>query len=476
MVKVLFVNPPYSPFTPPESVVPPLGLARVITASKQTADIRLVDMGCEEVFGNDSWTLLDYELRKFKPDIIGIGPLTSANIYKGEEIAKYAKSLQQSIITIFGGADPSAAFEKRLNECKELDAVAVGESEFLFAKFLDVWDKTKYWPKINGLAFRNNGKIIFSNVSRLSLDDFSRLPPPDWSFFHLDKYRKIANRFGFKPYLSLEMSRGCPYNCIFCVSKNVFGHHIKMRSQKNIIKELEDAINRFGYTRFSFNDDNAGMNAEYLLSLSKKILQNISTKIEFTLTMRPDSPLFDNKSILINLVKAGLKEIFLGCESEDSKVIRKTIKTKNPDKWKEQIRYAIELCRKSKIATRTNWMIALPEQTMESFLNTINFICEIKPNTSLISILQPYPGTDITNNIHGSWNSYGIKILSSNPSDYSASKYDPPIETKWLSRDEIIGLIYLFLRRVGSTSIADVSGSPYYLFEYWKNRGKVKLK
>lgn len=467
MIKLLLVSPPLSAYSSPASLVPSIGLVRLGTSAETLARVELLDMAIDQASGRDSWSSLHQLIKDFQPDIVGIGPLLSANVRKGENVAKFVKSILTNVVVIAGGPDPSAVTEERLLDCRYIDGIIRGEAEIAILAFLKLWNQRDSWHEIPGFCYRAEQNVILTPVTRLEPEEFEQLPLPNWSLLPIDSYKEAARRNGITPYLPVEMSRGCPYSCCFCVSHMLYGHKLRTRSVQKVIDEIDSAVKIFGYRRFTFNDDNAGVNIEHLISIGERIIQCLQEKIQFSVALRPDSKIFDQPNVLTELRKAGLSEIFLGCESEDTMVIAELDKTVNPKRWKWNIERAVDMCRRHEIACRTNWMIGIPKQTKEIFFRTIEFIKMLSPDTSLLSMLQPYPGTKFYDYITNKYESDGVCVLTKNPAEFVAGRIESSVETKWLTKEDIVDLVYQFLNTVGPRTTVDVSGSPYYLFEKW---------
>ncbi len=470
MTKLLLVCPPYSPFTPTESAVPPLGLACIAAVSRPNAEVRVVDMGCMEALGMDSWTNLINTIDTYHPEIVGIGPLVTSNVHKGMEIARVIKSSRHSPIVVVGGPDPTFTYYQILTSNSDIDVVFLGEAENSFLEFIQYWDKPMEWPSIRGIAFRYNGRVETTARSLLTSQEFNELPRPAWDLFPLQYYAEIAQRAGFAPYLPIESSRGCPLNCIFCACTQLFAHRMKYRSAKSVVDEIESNMSLYGYRRFVFNDDNAGINVNHMINITLELLKRSVRNIQLACSTTVEARIFGDELVLRDLKSAGFSELFMGCESPHPETIAIVGKTHHPDRWPNYIRQAVELCRKVNIASRTNWILGLPTDTKEKFLGTIEFIKELRPDSALVSLIQPYPGTPLAHLIETDPNSIGVYPLTSNPSEIIASKFEPVVYTKWMTKEEMIELAYRFIYSLSPYLEANVSGSPYYIFELWRER------
>ncbi len=469
-MRVLLINPPYSPFTPPESAVPPLGLARIAAASRAVADVRVLDMGCLEALGRDSWTALIDLLDEYRPDIAGIGPLVTSNVQKGEEVARVLKASEHPPMIVIGGPDPTFTYQERLEVCKDIEVVFLGEAEFSFPAFIQVWQQPEEWFSLKGIAFRHDGATQVTQRTLLTPREFAALPPPAWDLFPLQCYAEVATRAGFEPYLPVESSRGCPFECIFCATTQLFAHRVRHRPGRVVVDEIQDNARRYGYRRFVFNDDNATVSKYHILKIAKGIINRKLEYLQVACSTTVEAGIFADKDALHLLKQAGFRELFMGCESPHPDIIAMVGKTVHPERWPEYISHAVSMCREVGIASRTNWILGLPGDAREKFLATIDFIRDLKPDSALLSLLQPYPGTRLASLMESDPASIGVYKLTSNPSAMIASKFDPVVYTRWMSREEMIELAYKFIQLLSPYCESNVSGSPYYIFELWRDK------
>ncbi|RKE02450.1 B12-binding domain-containing radical SAM protein [Marinifilum flexuosum] len=468
-MKVLLINPPYSAYSPKESAIPPLGLARIASTIRKKANVQVLDMACKEVLGKDPWGELLHTINLLKPNIIGIGPLVTSNVNKGLRIAKIIKSILPESKVTLGGPDPTFTYNKLLQNTN-VDTVFIGESEKSFLAYVQSYNDASLLKNINGIAFKLKGKIISNGRNYLTNKEFDSLPMPAWDLFPIEEYSEIAKKNNFEPYLPLESSRGCPLDCIFCSCTNIFSSKIRLRTSQSIVNEITHNINKYHIKRYVFNDDNVGIHINHLLAIADKIIKSQLDEVKFAISSTLDSKLFSDLNHLLKIKAAGFDEIFMGCETIHEDAIKKVRKTSNPNLWAKNIKNAVELCRRAGIASRTNWIIGLPTDTKDKLLQTIEFIKELKPDTALMSLLQSYPGTYIDHEINKDENKIGIHKLTENPSDVVASKFDPTLYTQWLSSDEMIEIAYKFIYTLSPYFEANISGSPYYIFELWREQ------
>ncbi|MFB9238164.1 B12-binding domain-containing radical SAM protein [Plantactinospora siamensis] len=469
-MRTLLIAPTYSPFTPRESAVPPLGLARLASIAKKYGSVQVIDMGAYEAAGQDGWHALLDQLPPEEPTIIGIGPVVTANRVKAMRIARVARRHFPAACIVVGGPDPTFTFEQLLHEEDSVDVVFLGESELSFAQFVQASAAPGAWAGIAGIAFRDSGAVRSSPASLLTREQLDSLPLPNWESFPLPVYRRIAQEAGSTPYLPIETSRGCALKCIFCACAALFERKFRNRSAESVLHEMNRISEKFGVFRFALNDDNPSINVNHVVKLAEVLASERSGHFELTFSATVDCSIFRAPEKMSLLRSAGFMEVFMGCETPNAEVIAATLKTKRPEEWGTRIASAISTSREAGIASRTSWILGLPRETVASFLATIEFIREHRPETALLSLLQPYPGTLMAEYVADPDNPYGLRRLSSASAGMIASKFDPVVETADLKRADIIDLAFRFITELSPVVEANVSGSPYYLYEFWRDR------
>src|SRR3989338_6475585 len=122
-------------------------------------------------------------------------------------------------------------------------------------------------------------------------------------------------------------SRGCPYNCSYCVSPLIWLREVRWRSPENVIEELKEIIKKFQIPQFHFWDDNFLLNREYVIGLCEGILKE-NLKIKWIGLTRA-SHVQKNKDLIDLLAKAGCIGLEVGIESANPETFLQIHKEEN---------------------------------------------------------------------------------------------------------------------------------------------------
>ena len=273
------------------------------------------------------------------------------------------------------------------------DAYCIGEGEKPLLNLIDKIQKGITYIDTLSFQFKCNGNIIKNPLEPFE-KDLDALPPYDWDIF--DSSGLLEERKGW---ISLSLSRGCPFNCNFCINhkmKSILGvnGYVRQKSVKRSIDELIDLIHKFPSIKvFNFEDDilifNKSWTNEFILGYRKKIYEKYG--IKFKIEARVD---VINEEIIKDLKEAGCQEIQFGVETGNPK-LRNFILNKSISD--EQIIHAFDLCRKYEINTLAFIMLGLPGETEATVIDTIRLLARIKPYLIRPSFIFPIYGTEFYN-------------------------------------------------------------------------------
>jgi len=341
------------------------------------------------------------KIKGFNPDIVGI-PAYTSEIHDAADTARCVKEIINDVLTVVGGPHCSAIPVETLKEFDSFDIATVGEGEFIM---LDLASGKKL-EKIDGIVYRNNGKII-QNKPRKLISDLDSLPMPAWHLYDMKKYRGggLSSGFGKKDEsleIPVEGARGCPFNCIFCY--RVTGRNIRFKSAKKIVDEVERNVNEYGATKIFFIEGTFAVNRKIAMEMLEELIRRgIHQKITWSTGTRSD---ITNRELLLKMKESGCNFIGYGVESGCQEILDKIKKGITLD----QITKSFEMSKEVGIKTEANFIIGHPFETEESVLKTIEFAKNLNADYANFAILVPFPGTKIVEMARKK--SGGLKILS----------------------------------------------------------------
>lgn len=266
----------------------------------------------------------------------------------------------------------------RPNEILELtgtDAVIRGEPELTV---LDI-SKDNNLKNINGITYKSENKII-SNPDQKLLD-LDKLPIPA---YHLLPIKKYFYDFLGKNFMLFEGSRGCPFNCIFCLKKT-YGDKYRKKSPEKLTDEIKYAVKEFGIRNAFFVDLEFTINKKLVEYVCDFIL-NEKYNLRWSCQGRLDDV---DKIMLMKMRKAGCKLIHYGVETGSERIMRLINKRITFDKIEEGMRLTKEVG----IDSVCFFILGFPTETFEDMKKTIDLAIKLNPTYASFHLAIPYPGT-----------------------------------------------------------------------------------
>jgi anaerobic magnesium-protoporphyrin IX monomethyl ester cyclase len=333
---------------------------------------------------NPLWSEVKETIESYSPDIIGITMLTGT--YKSaENIARIAKGLNEDVVVVVGGTHPTVLPEETIKN-EYFDYVVRGEGEYTFLELV----KGVRIEDILGLTYVNkNGEIVI-NPDREFMKDIDSIPFPN-----RDSY---LNDTQYMDYGYVLTGRGCPFECTFCASKRIWRGHVRLRPPENVVEEVKSVYNKYSTKLFYFVDDTFTLNKKRTEKICELLLES-NLDITWICDTRVDTI---DEELLKLMKESGCTRVKVGVESGSERIL-KMVKKKIT---KKQIREAVAHIKGEGIDLTIYLMIGFPTETKVEMQETLDFAMELDPTYYSLSILAPYPGTEIYDEIIRS----GIKL------------------------------------------------------------------
>lgn len=313
-------------------------------------------------------------LEKHDPDVVCFSVMTTQYL-SVKKLCEKIKRLNEKITIILGGYHPSLMLDSVLDEA-QVDYIVVGEGEETFSQLMEYLKDGKGSPEdINGLAFKKDGKKVFTGPRKL-IDKLDELPYPSWDI--LPKQDEV---------MQISTSRGCPFSCSFCSISSFYGRRFRTRSIQSVIDEVKTYVNR-GYRNIIIADDNFLTHVERVIKICREFER---LHVKFVCQGRIDV-IYRKPEILKILHDAGCYVLALGLESG----IQEGLDALNKDFTLRQVEaVARELESYPDIARVWCLMVGTGDEndTRPRIEKSINFALSLPYDFIQLSILTPYPGT-----------------------------------------------------------------------------------
>ncbi|MFO7773630.1 MAG: DUF4070 domain-containing protein [Dehalococcoidia bacterium] len=212
--------------------------------------------------------------------------------------------------------------------------------------------------------------------------DIKKTPVPLWSLIDRKKYQSMT----------IQYSRGCPFNCEFCDIVIMNGHVPRTKTAAQIIAEL-DALYDMGWrASVFFVDDNFIGNKRKLKS---EILPAITKWMEerkhpFAFFTEASINLADDEELMRMMVKAGFDTVFVGIESpnEESLVECNKMPNKNRD-----LLASVKKIQNHGLQVQGGFIVGFDSDPVSIFKSQIDFIQNSGIVMAMVGVLMAPPGT-----------------------------------------------------------------------------------
>jgi anaerobic magnesium-protoporphyrin IX monomethyl ester cyclase len=347
----------------------------------------------------DVVNLFEQKIMEFKPDIIAFS-LWGSHLHAEGEFHAYFRGLTiielsdtKDIPIIVGGTVPTWETIETLKHPK-INYVIRGESELVYLDIANRIDAGESLSGINNLWIDHGDGNIEQNPLRKLIDPLDVLPHADFDIYD--------DRSFIRPYhgkmiriLDHELSRGCVYDCTFCLSPF---QRKSYDSPKNFRREksVEKIIDEISYLKQRYKLDMIRYQDETFMLMSLDKLKDLAPKYkdQINLPFIIEANINSVTDEKIRLLKEmGCVNICFGVES-GNKDLRDTI-IKKPKFTNAQAIEKLKIVKKHGLSMKLFNIFGFPEETEEMILDTIRLNHEIQPPYCAAGYFQPMEGTEL---------------------------------------------------------------------------------
>lgn len=231
--------------------------------------------------------------------------------------------------------------------------------------------------------------MIIKTGKREQIVNFDYIPYPDRSLVDYDVYMKFRNEAAITNCITIQGTRGCPFECAYC--HKIWPKKHVYRTAENLIDEIQ-IYYQMGVKRFAFIDDVFNLNRENSMRFFDLLIKK-SIKIDIFFPNGVRGDILD-KAYIDLMVEAGVVYLAMALETASERLQKLVGKNLNIDKLHDNLSY---LCQKyPQIITVLFMMVGFPTETEDEAFKTLNFIKSIKwihfPRLHALTI---YPNTEM---------------------------------------------------------------------------------
>lgn len=387
----------------------PLGLAYIASYLLENGhEVKILDafsMGANNVERDEKYFrygLSDKSIKRhikdYKPEIVGITSMFTLHAKGVHFTAKAVKEANPNIPVVVGGSHVSILPEWVLSD-KNIDLIVKGEGEETFLDIVNRVEKGRSISRVQGTIERKNNGIKI-NKSRPLIKDIDSIPFPARYLLPMNIYlndKRKSKMCMRPPRANMITSRGCLFNCIFCIIHGVWGRSWRGRNPVKLVDEIEMLNKEYGVREVAFQDDNVSLDRDRMEKLCDEIIER---KLDIKWSTPNGIAIWTlDKSLIKKMKKSGCYKLTFGIETGCQKTQEYIRKTQiNLDKAKEIIKH----CNRVGIWTHSAFIIGFPHETPEQIKQTIKYAISTDLDMVTFWIAFPWPGTDMHDDFRNS--------------------------------------------------------------------------
>ncbi|UCB43746.1 MAG: B12-binding domain-containing radical SAM protein [Dehalococcoidales bacterium] len=358
-MKILLVYPQYPDtfwsfkhalkFISKKASHPPLGLLTIAAMLPANWEKKLVDMNVTALKDKDiEWA-----------DYVFISAMVVQRDSARESIAR-CHTLGTKVVA--GGP----LFTSERDEFDEVDHLVLDEGESTLPPFLEDLEK-------------GQAQHIYTSNER---PDISKTPIPQWSLIDMRNYASM----------SVQYSRGCPYNCEFCNVVILNGHKPRTKSTEHMLAEINAIYNQGWRDALFIVDDNfIGNKKKLKAEILPAIIQwSKEKKYPFLFFTEVSINLADDENLMRLMAEANFSRVFVGIETPNEDSLAECNKLTNKGR---DLVASVKKIQSFGFEVQGGFIVGFDNDPLSIFRSQINFIQNSGIVTAMVGLLNAPRGT-----------------------------------------------------------------------------------
>lgn len=290
--------------------------------------------------------------------------ISAMSIQKKSACGIIERCKKLGVKTVAGGP----LFTSCYDDFAHVDHVLLNEAETALPQFLEDLKRGRAKP-----VYKSTGWA-----------DIKTTPLPLWELIDMSKYASM----------SIQYSRGCPFNCEFCDIIHLYGRIPRLKSKEQILTEL-DAMYMTGWRgSIFFVDDNFIGNKEMLKNeMLPALIEWMERKSHpFTFFTEASINLSDDDELMNLMVNAGFNMVFVGIESPNEESLVECNKYQNKGR---NLLHCIKKMQRFGLEVEGGFILGFDSDPDSIFETLIRFIQESGVVTAMVGLLNAPRGTNL---------------------------------------------------------------------------------
>jgi radical SAM superfamily enzyme YgiQ (UPF0313 family) len=329
---------------------PPLGLMTVAALLPASWNRRLIDTNVERLRDSDlAWAEIVF--------------LSGMHVQQEHLLSIVRRCRELGVRTVVGGPIASSLSAAEL----EADHVVIGEAEDIVAN-------------LAGELEAGTARPVYQAVERPALD---RSPMPDFSLIRMKRYSTMT----------VQYSRGCPFNCEFCDIIEIYGRRPRAKPVAQFLAEF-DQLYAAGWRGpvFIVDDNFIGDKVRVRALLAAVAEWQRARRYPFRFITEASLNLSDDPALLRAMKEAGFASVFLGIETPDATSLAATNKHQNT---RRDLLDSVGIIQSCGIEVMGGFILGFDTDREDIFDRLVDFIQKSAIPIAMVGLLQAMPGTQL---------------------------------------------------------------------------------
>lgn len=334
-----------------KAMLPPLGLVTVAAILPQEWNFKLVDRNIRQITAAE-WDWADLVI------------LSAMIVQKEDLLAQIQEAKGRGKRVAVGGPYPTALPQEVTDV--GADYLILDEGEITLPLFIDAISR----GESSGI-FRSGGEK----------PDVTNTPIPRFDLLEFDAYAEM----------SVQFSRGCPFQCEFCDIIVLYGRKPRTKSPAQLLSEL-DYLYELGWRRSIFMVDDNFIGNKRNVKLFLKELQPwmVAHEYPFSFATEASVDLAQDQELMDAMVRCNFGSVFLGIETPDEESLAFTQKFQNT---RDSLSEAVYKITRSGLRVMAGFIIGFDGEKSGAGARIVKFVEQTSIPTALFSMLQALPDT-----------------------------------------------------------------------------------
>jgi len=338
-----------------KAMLPPLGLVTVAAILPQEWEYKLVDRNVSEIT-EDIWQWADLVI------------LSAMIVQKKDLLAQVQEAKKRGKLVAVGGPYPTALPLEAQGAGADFLILDEGEITLpMFVEAISRGEKSGTFRAING-----------------EKPDVSNTPTPRFDLLKFDAYSEM----------SVQFSRGCPFQCEFCDIIVLYGRKPRTKTPDQIIAELECLYN-LGWRRsiFMVDDNFIGNKRNVKLFLKDLKPWMVEKRYPFSFATEASIDLAKDQELMDMMVDCNFGSVFLGIETPDEESLTLTQKFQNT---RDSLTDSVHAITRTGLRVMAGFIIGFDGEKSGAGDRVVKFVEKTSIPTAIFSMLQALPDTALT--------------------------------------------------------------------------------